>query len=196
MEAAMYKMERNKLYLLWLYLFMGSFLVGILIMNFLSEQMLTESGIFNQTTINRLKYLEIDGKQFFPYVLKSRIKEYLLLILLSTTGIGLIGIYLDIVWTGLLTGMFLTATAIKFGMKGMLLIVAGILPHQLLLFPAGFMLLGWCYENCCQKCFPNKKEYYIRQGIILVWIFAVLLIGCILESYVNPLLLYEMIKIF
>ena len=22
--------------------------------------------------------------------------------------------------------------------------------------------MRWCYENCCQKCFPNKKEYWDR----------------------------------
>lgn len=201
----MYKAELNRTYIIWFYVFLGSFLAGVFIMNVGNDVLLSKDGIFSLSTINRLKYIEIDGGNFFPFVFKNRIKEFFLLVLLSTTGIGLIAVYVNIVWRGVLTGMFITAAAIRFGMKGLLLLMAGVLPHQLLLVPAGVMLLGWCNETCCQIYFPaktkgvlpkNKKRLYIRQSLILLWIFAALLIGCILESYVNPILLSEIIKIF
>ena len=84
-------------------------------------------------------------------------------------------------------------------------ITGGMFPHQCLLLPAGIMLLGWCYENYCWihingkdtvHYYKNKKGQLLRQGITLLWIIAVILIGCILESYVNPILLNDLIKIF
>ena len=67
------------------------------------------------------------------------------------------------------------------------------------------MLLGWCYENCIRVHFPakyttpyynGKKQRIVRQGITLLWIAIVVLVGCILESYVNPMLISDLVKIF
>ncbi len=196
---------KSNIYVLWFYLFLGSFLLGIVAMNLGNEFFLSEDGIFSTASMNRLKYIEIDSGGFFKYVLKHRMGEGMLLILLSSTSIGLVSVYACIIWQGVLAGMTITAATIRFGMKGMLLILGGVFPHQFLLIPAQIMLLVWCYENCGKgrfsrkymiSCYPNKKQQFLRQGIILLWIGMVILIGCILESYVNPILVSDLIKIF
>lgn len=196
---------KNNIYMLWFYLFFGSFLLGVVVMNLGNEIFLSEEGIFSTASINRLKYIEIDSGSFFKYVLKHRMGEGAILILLSTTGIGLMSVYACIVWQGVLAGMTITAATIRFGMKGVLLILGSVFPHQLLLIPAQIMLLGWCYENCSRGRFlgkytvpyyNSKKQQLLRQGIILLWIGMAILIGCILESYVNPILISDLIKIF
>ena len=45
-------------------------------------------------------------------------------------------------------------------------------------------------------CAGSKKQQLVRQGILLVWIGAVVIIGCILESYVNPILVFDLVKLF
>lgn len=201
----MQRSERNGIYIIWFYLFLGSFLLGVIAMNFGNEFLLTEEGIFSPASINRLKYIEIDNGSFLKYVIKHRIGEGAALILLSGTGIGLISVYACVIWQGVLAGMTITAATIRFGMKGFLLILGGVFPHQFLLIPAQIMLLGWCYENCgrgrhCEKYaapyFSGRKQQFLRRGIVLVWIGIVILIGCILESYVNPIFLSDLIKIF
>lgn len=197
--------EKSNVYMLWFYLFLGSFLLGVVAMNLGNELFLSEEGIFSTASMNRLKYIEIDNGSFFKYVLKHRMGEGVILILLSCTGIGLVSVYACIVWQGMLAGMTITAATIRFGMKGVLLILGSVFPHQLLLIPAQIMLLGWCYENCNRGRFSgkyavpyysSKKQQFLRQGIILLWIGMVILIGCILESYVNPILISDLIKIF
>lgn len=201
----MQKNGKNSVYVLWFYLFLGSFLLGVVAMNLGNDIFLSDSGIFSTASMNRLKYIEIDSGSFFKYVLKHRMGEGVILIILSSTGIGLASLYACIVWQGMLAGMTITAATIRFGMKGLLLILGGIFPHQLLLIPAQIMLLGWCYENCSKGRFSGKyitpyynsrKQQFLRQGIILLWIGMVILIGCILESYVNPILVSDLIKIF
>lgn len=196
---------RSNIYMKWFYLFLGSFLLGVFIMNMGNDRLLTENGIFSAASVNRLKYIEIDSGKFLKYVLKHRMGEGAALILLSTTGIGFLSVYVCIVWQGMLAGMTITAAVIRYGIKGLLLILGGLFPHQLLLIPAQIMLLGWCYENCSKGQFSGKymqpyygsrKQQLIRQGILLLWIVIVVLIGCILESYVNPILVTDLVKIF
>lgn len=199
------KNGRRNIYIVWFYLFLGSFLVGVLIMNMGDEVLLSENGIFSHTSVSRLKYIEIDSGRFFQYVLKHRMGEGALLLLLSTTGLGLVSVYACIIWQGILAGMTITTAIMRYGIKGLLLILGGMFPHQLLLIPAQLMLLGWCYENCCRKQSSGKyslpyyksgKQQYIRQAIGLLWIIVVIIIGCILESYVNPILISDLVKIF
>ena len=201
----MNRAEKNRIYTFWLYLFFGSFLLGVIVMNMGNETLLSEDGIFSMSSINRLKYIEIDSGRFLRYVLKHRIGEGLALVLLSTTSFGAVSVYICILWQGLLAGMTITAAIIRFGIRGFLLLLGGMFPHQLLLIPAEIMLLGWCYERCSKERLPesymssytgSRKQRFLRQGIMLMWISIVILIGCILESYVNPILISDVVKIF
>lgn len=196
---------KNHIYMLWFYLFLGSFFLGVFLMNMGNETLLAEEGIFSTASVSRLKYIEIDNGRFLRYVLRHRMGEGIGLILLSTTGIGLAAVYVWVIWQGVLAGMTITAAIIRFGMKGLLLLLGGLFPHQLLLVPAQVMLLGWCYENnrtvqrqggCAPPFYMGKKQQFLRQGIALLWILIVILIGCILESYVNPMLISDLVKIF
>ncbi len=201
----MNKTGRWNVYARWFYLFLGSFFAGVLLMNMGNEALLTENGIFSSASVIRLKYIEIDSGRFFQYVLKHRMVEGAALLVLSATGMGILSIYAFIAWQGALAGMTITAAIIRYGIKGLLLILGGMFPHQLLLIPIKIMLLGWCYENCCRIHFPgkcmapfykSKKQQFLRQAIGLLWIGVVMIIGTIMESYVNPILISDIVKIF
>lgn len=196
---------KNTVYRMWILVFMISFFIGILWMNGCSGWFINEEGIFNQGVINRLKYIEVNHSAFLPYVFRQRMKGFLFLGIISTTCFGIAAAYIWVAWQGILTGLLFSAAFIRFGVKGIFLILAGIFPQQLLFIPAGMMMLCWCYQNCSflyypGKCiwpvFHNKKQQYLRQGFTLLWIFGVVIIGCILECYVNPILVTDIIKIF
>ena len=51
------KDEKSRIYTIWFYLFLGSFLSGVLLMNFGSDRLLGEEGIFSASSMNRLKYV-------------------------------------------------------------------------------------------------------------------------------------------
>lgn len=194
----------NNIYKKWLCLFSLGFIVGIFLTNFQSSVFAGEYGLFNETSLNRLKYLEIENYTFFRYVTAMRVKDYLLVGLLSITCIGLVVSYGAVAWQGMLMGMVVTVAVIRFGMKGLLLVLVSFFPHQLLLLPAGMMMLLWCCQNYSLFCMTGKrlwlsgpnKKYFIRQFLMLIWILAVVMIGCVLESYVNPLLISDVVKFF
>ena len=133
-------------------------MLGVLFMHVGRDVLLTEEGIFASSDIRRLQGVQINEGHFFTYVLRKRIQRMLIPILLSMTIMRTIAVYGCLIWQGIIMGMTLTAAIIRFGIKGILLILAGIFPHQFLLFPAMLILLVWCYENC------STKGYYMKKG--------------------------------
>lgn len=199
-----YRERRYHTYQKWIFLFMAGFMAGIFLINMNSNFFVGEDGIYSTGTINRLKYLEIENSTFFRYVTAGRFKDYLLLGLMSTTYLGIVIAYGVAALQGMMLGMVITVAVIRFGLKGILLVLSSFFPHQLLLLPAGAMMLIWCCQNCRVLYFDRrtvwngelKKKYFLRQLIMLVWILMVVMIGCILESYVNPMLLMDVVKFF
>ncbi|MBQ8879179.1 MAG: stage II sporulation protein M [Lachnospiraceae bacterium] len=188
----------------WILIFTAGFMAGIMLINFRSNIFIGESGIFNASSLNRLTYLKIDNGTFFRYVTGERLRDYLVLVLLSTTYFGIIASYGAALWQGMMLGMVVTVAVIRFGISGLLLVMTSFFPHQLILLPAGIMMVMWCYRNCSVLYFggrntwirETKKRFLIRQMMMLLWILVVVIIGCILESYVNPILLEDVVKFF
>lgn len=197
--------NKNGIYRLWLCIFIAGIFLGTILMNLGEDVFLGDGGIFSASALNRIRYLKVDSGSFLPYVIRQRMKPFLFLFLLSATGFGMAAAYLMVAWQGIATGMLMTAAIIRFGIKGMLLILAGIFPQYLLLLPAGIMMLGWCCQNCCLKYYPgkniwpvygNRRKQIWHQGMALIWIICVVLIACVLECYVNPILMTDVVKIF
>lgn len=201
----MYQQEKRRIYSRWFYLFLLGFLAGILLMNLGSSDSLREEGIFSTSVMGRIQNLEVDSGNFLRYELPVRIRPLVVMMLISTTYFGILASYLCMVWYGILSGMMITASVIRFGLKGILLIMAGIFPQHLLFVPAIIMMMCWCYQTCSFLYFQeksiwplyqNKKRQIIHQAGMLFWIICIVIIGCILECYVNPILLSDIAKIF
>lgn len=190
-----YQVERKQ-YLLFLLIFIGSFLAGTVFMNMARGPLLTETGILNPASLERLRFLQVDNQGLFFYVLQKRGMMAAMLCLLSATFLSLTAVYSFIVLKGAMGGMLLTAAMMRYGMKGMLFIVVSLFPQQFLLIPAWGMLLEWCVMNRYRS--KNHDIFYSsrRNMLLLLWAALVLLIGSVLECYVNPILISELLKIF
>lgn len=189
----------------WLYLFLGGFLIGVFAMNIWKNLFLQDMELLNAASLSRLRYLEVDGGSFFLYVLRERIGTAFLLCILATTYVGVYAVSFFSLWMGTMAGIFLSVASIRYGLKGILLIAAGILPQYLLLVPACVMLMNWCYQISAALYHPEKaddfrygtkKQYLMRKIAQLFFIFGVMIIGSAMESYVNPMLLSAFLKIF
>lgn len=193
-------------HLSWLYLFLGGFLTGIILINVWRTPLLQEMDLLSPASLDRLKYLKVDGGGFFLYVLRERLGTVLVLCLLSTTYIGIYAVSAYALWMGALAGVFLSVASIRYGLKGIALVLMGILPQYFLLVPACIMLMDWCYRLSCALYHPGrlpdgtgygmKRQYLMRKILQLFIIIGVVIIGSVIESYVNPVLLSHFLKIF
>ena len=82
---------------------------------------------------------------------------------------------------------------------------ASIFPQGLLLIPGYFLLFRWGLD--CNRSLYGKidglegryligRQFMITKGIKLAGILVIVILGCLVESYVNPKILQFFLKIF
>lgn len=177
---------KNNDYRKWLYPFLFGFLIGILLILVCGKW--TISHFFPQMQILQLMNMQLDKGLFFLYTLRIKCIFLLTIYLLSSTRFFEITKNAFLVYIGIGLGCYLTAAAVRFGILGILLILISIFPHYILYVPAFVMLFMLCEEQHLQK--RNMNRYFH-----LAVIFIVVIIGAVLESYVNSSLLIKFVKI-
>ncbi len=182
--------------------FIAGVITGIFIMSIGKSVLLEETGLFDEDTLYRMKYMTVDSNAFFCYVLRKRLLTLLVLAVLSTTYLGLAVCYGTAAWYGMASGVYLAALTMRYGVKGLVLAVVGIFPQYLLYIPAVLLLLSWCenlyrsiYSRSTDREIENRSFLFAKIGK-LAGIGAIMVVGCMLEGYVNLRLLLGYLKIF
>lgn len=195
--------QKNFYYVI--YLFMIGLFLGILIVNAGYDTWIRNGSLLGTEMILRLKNSVPDGGELFGYIMKHRLFTVFMLGILGTTMIGIPAVCGYVCYTGLAAGCLLSVAVIRYGIRGLLLMAAGVFPQGLLLIPAYIALFIWTLN--VNRILYAKSPYgdhyiragrqsYLKKGIEMIGIVAVVIIGCLLESYVNPRMLYFILKIF
>lgn len=188
-----------------IYLFMIGLFLGILIVNVGYDAWIKDGSLLGTDMIARLKNSVPDGSGLFGYIIKRRLFTVCMLGLLATTIIGLPAVCGYICYIGLSAGCLLSVAVIRYGIRGLLLMAAGIFPQGILLIPSYIALFVWAvgvnrmlYSRNPYKEYYIKysKQVYLKKGLQIIGIIAVVIMGCLLESYVNPKMLHFILKIF
>lgn len=188
------------------YIFLAGLLAGILMMNFGKSILLDSTGLLEEETLRQMSSAASDSSVLFAFVLRERMIEFVVLALAATTYLGVAACVAAAGWYGFSAGAFLAAGVLRYGLRGILLALAGTLPQYLLYGPALYGLLLWC-EKTCNMIYGKgyyRKGYYqesdakiptfSRRVLSLAILFAVMLAGCALESFVNPAILRGFLK--
>ncbi len=176
---------------------------GIILIHLGKGILLENTGLLDEDILYHMKYMTVDGNALFYYVLRERMGAVLLLTVLSTTYLGLAVCAGASFWYGVCMGSILSVTVYRYGVKGILLAGAGMLPQYLIYVPAMFLLLKWC-ESVCRGIYRNRiptkeagEKYLLPRRLLQIFgLVAVFLIGCLLESYVNPHMMISLLQIF
>lgn len=188
-------------------LFAAGVFLGLLLMYLGRAVLLGDGGIMNESTLYGMKYATVERDAFFWYVMQKRVGLVLAVGLLSTTWLGLAAAFSCTVWLGAAVGMLLMAALLRYGLKGILLVAVGVFPQAFVYVPAAVWLLRWSCEFCMTLYFPGRlsgggAEGDRTDGLIkkralqFLGILGVIVIGCLLEGYVNPVLVSNLLKIF
>jgi uncharacterized membrane protein SpoIIM required for sporulation len=170
-------------------------------MNIGRTKLLGEAGLLSEESLYHMKYMTVDKNALFWYVAGMRLKKVVILAVLATTYLGLAAVCAAIIGCGVTAGMFLSAAFLQYGAKGLLLVLASVFPQFLLYVPALFFLFKWCEQICRGIYFEKNLRLAGRNALLaklmqLLGIVAVAITGCVLESYVNPILVKKLLKIF
>ncbi|MCH5251041.1 MAG: stage II sporulation protein M [Lachnospiraceae bacterium] len=188
-----------------LYLFMLGLFLGILFVNIRHDVWIKDDGLLNAEMMKQLKNSELNGSYLFGYIVRHRISVILIVSLLASTVIGLPIVCAYVCYLGASAGCMLSVAVIRYGIRGVFFIAASIFPQGLLLIPAYFLLFIWSLD-CNRSLYTNidgmqgryflGRQVLLRKGIKLIGILILVLLGCIVESYVNSQILHFVLKIF
>ena len=176
---------------------------GILLANLVKSELLSGTELLGENALLPVRHAVIDSKSLFLRLLGQRLGEAILLTLLSTTFLGVAAVWFYAFRYGLSLGLLLTMFLSGYGVKGILLLVAGMLPQMLVYVPVWALLLALGERTCRRLYYLNGNEGLAglkRMGVHLsaqagLLLFA-LAAGCWLEAYVNPYLLRLAVKFF
>lgn len=182
-------------------IFLAGLVAGILIMNFGKGILLEDTGLLDEYTLYHMRDMAVDSSALFVYVLRRRFGKLAVLSIMATTYLGLIVCSGAAFWYGFLAGSFLAAGVLRFGVKGILLVLAGTMPQFLFYLPAFYVLLLWCEE--VYRSIYQKKGYVpdataptpARRVLKLLCVCIAVFLGCVLESFANPAILMSFLKI-
>ncbi|MBO5292573.1 MAG: stage II sporulation protein M [Lachnospiraceae bacterium] len=189
----------------WVLPFFVGFIAGVLVWNFGGSSLTEQSGLLDEYTLDRVSNMELNHRVFFFYVLRHRIGVLWLLAMVSSTFAGVWFLYLYTVWLGLTGGILLSTAVIRYGIKGIFLVVTGCLPHYVFYLPAMMIALCMGYSFCTRLYYPdqnagydniNRRQLMIRYILIFLLLHIVVIIGAMLESYVNPTFVLRLLRIF
>ncbi len=188
-----------------IYLFMAGLFLGIVTVNVGHDMWITEEGLLNYGMLEQLKSSTPEGSRLLSYIIKHRMAMVCVIGALSTTMIGVPAVCFCIAYLGLTTGCLLSVAVIRYGIQGLMLAASGFFPQGIILVPGYLMLFCWGIE--LNRFLYGQGLYYgmsrvlrgkiwAKKGLQLMGIIIVVIIGCVLESYVNPKILNFILKIY
>uniref|UniRef100_UPI003216A65F stage II sporulation protein M n=2 Tax=Faecalicatena contorta TaxID=39482 RepID=UPI003216A65F len=152
---------------------------GILYVNLIMKQYTAEPGIFSDYFLKQYQSVSIVAEEYIWYLIKIRAVPFLILLGLAFTKMRKAASIAFLVWTGFSSGMLLSMAVLSMGIKGSILCIVGILPQFLLYVPA-YMVIIWYSYTYPQNKWNTQKSIFL--GLTM-------LVGIILEAYVNPILM-------
>ncbi len=188
----------------WALPFFAGLLAGAAFVYLSPDAFLTEPGFLGKSSLDRVGRIELNEGLFFLYVLKKRIGTLWLTAILSTTFAGIVTTYLFVLWTGVCGGVVAAVAVMRYGVKGLLLLAGSMMPHFICYAPAFLMLADLGFSVCSRLYYPVRdySEPYEqkpnRRKLLLRFLLlhGLVIAGTLLESYVNPNLMTELLKIF
>lgn len=180
-------------------IYLLSFLAGIVLANALGVEQLRQYGVLNEYFIKQLLYASINYDDLLFYVAENRGTVFFLLFLLGITRLGIPAHFVYLAWNGFSFGVAMVSVIINFGIRGILVLCALLFPQYLFYIPLYLILFGLtCYlgkkEMTRQSSSGRFSRTVLLFGGVLV-VFGLFFMGIMTESYVNPRVMKNLVKI-
>ena len=179
----------------------ASFVAGIFAANLMGREAVSNAGVLNDYFIEKFQYAQVNGENLFFYIIRERLPLLLLLCLLLFTSFGVPGGVLALGWQGFSVGFMLSTGIAKYGVKGILLVLGGLFPQYLFYLP---VYIGYCYiavflrqglRGEGDRAAPDRRLLYGMGLLAFALLFVMFAAGIFLESYVNPVILKNILQI-
>ena len=155
----------------------------------------------NQAYTNILENTKLNHIALLRYTIIHNCKSLLIFWALCITILGVPYMIFSIMYRGFKLGFLVTALVLSYGPKGVVLCLSFCFPQCLVYIPVCLICLRKGYD-LVQKCYRTSNQHIsLRKSMILEYIvimfflFLLLLIGSVLETYICPSVIYRALKL-
>ncbi len=173
---------------------MTGLILGSLFTNFIYKDYLAYGGQMDSLVLTN-KDLYVSSSSLLPYILFKRGKQYGIFFLAGYLLQPLVFLYGGAFCIAFFLGSILSLQVIQLGMKGLFLAAFSFFPHFICYAMAGLLLIRRnIVESKKEEMFSYEEHSFLNRFSIQMEIIFVI-VGCILESYVNPAMMAGVLKI-
>lgn len=178
------------------------FLLGIIFSFILKNIYLYDINSINTKYFSEIKNTNIDSMILLKYVLWNNFSFFVLYWIFCCTSVGIPYIGLSLIYTGIKSGFFITATLMGYGIKGIMLIIGYTFPQYLIYIPVAFLCLRSGYKLCFslyhegKLSSKSKMQRIIKNLMVIVILGLALVVGSFLETYIGTFLLKKILLLF
>lgn len=189
----------------WFLTFFAGMILGGFVVWWNKDKFIQDSYFLGEEVFKRFGYTSIYKEGFFYYIFKNRIEFFLLLVVSSFTSLMKIVFHFFVFWCGMSGGVIGITLLWKFGIKGILLFFGLFFPHIFLYIPCFLGLMNSLYKFQQPGKITTQYHYGVKYAdkraiasfllLVLAFLFL-LLVGILVESYVNPFVLKKITGFF
>lgn len=139
---------------------------------------------FSNTFLAAYEEVEVNVMYLWRYIFKTRFRDYIVLAVLSFTNLSRVAVCVYAAYFGMALGSMISFAVMYYGLAGILVYIASIVPQYMLYIYAYVLLYKMVHNNTNCGCINTKKS-------ILTVIVAgtTVFMGTYLEARVNPMLM-------
>lgn len=168
--------------------FLVCFLVGILLANLLGADTFQENGSLTRYYLKQFQYSGVQAQELLWHVCGNRLTLFFVLLVLGNIPKSKLIHAVFVAWSGFAYGYFCVLALSGFGAKGLMLCVVALFPQFLFYVPV--------YLGLVELSERRRERKRFRYLLALLLLFAGFLVGILLESYANPVILQKILKLF
>lgn len=176
--------------------------IGVLSANIFKSLYYDRMMNYHNVIFTEIARENIDYSGLFLFILGENFREFFVFWLLSITILGIPYMVLKLFAFGFSTGFFISAIAMQYGFKGILLILAYEFPHGFIYIPIILLCLHKGFGLCRSIYYENRN--YIGtilkelRSYMLLWFFlsVLLVLASFIEAYVGSFFLKKVLGLY
>lgn len=186
----------KKTYFPAVWIYSGSFLLGILIPNIIWKTAWNQKAAASIYLLSIFTGKDLEDQEYFIQVLKMRASIFILAALCGITVFGVVIAIVGLLGSGLLLGMVLTMSVLEFGIPGCAVGIGLVFPQYIFYIPCMLLLFTEIYRQSLE----TWKNQGRMSADITGYTGRILLcglgysLGILLEIYCNPKVMEFLMK--
>lgn len=186
----------KKTYFPAVWIYSGSFLLGILIPNIIWKTAWNQKAAASIYLLSIFAGKDLEDQKYFIQVLKMRASIFILAALCGITVFGVVIAIVGLLGSGLLLGMVLTMSVLEFGLPGCAVGIGLVFPQYIFYIPCMLLLFTEIYRQSLE----TWKNQGRMSADITGYTGRILLcglgysLGILLEIYCNPKVMEFLMK--